>query len=112
MAAEGWERARRLRLPPMAQKVAKAQMKVFAADGITIQQFNESAGGQVVFHRHVHVIPRHDGVPMKSPARVKEEAAVLSDQALKLAAVLRTQPARSRARLRNLRTFALTARET
>ena len=42
----------------VAQKVAKAAMTAFAADGITIQQFNEGAGGQVVFHLHVHVIPR------------------------------------------------------
>ncbi len=55
-----------------------------------MQQFNESAGGQVVFHLHVHVIPRHDGVPMKPPASIKEEPSVLSDQALKLAAALKT----------------------
>ena len=73
----------------VAQKIAQAQMKVFGADGITIQQFNESAGGQVVFHLHVHVIPRKEGVPMKPPASVKEEASVLSDQALKLSAALR-----------------------
>jgi len=72
-----------------AQKIAKAGMKVFNADGVTVQQFNESAGGQVVFHLHVHVIPRKQGVPLKPPASVKEEASVLSDQALKLAAVLR-----------------------
>src|SRR5205807_10619356 len=40
----------------VAQKIAKASVDVFAADGITIQQFNEAAGGQVVFHLHVHVI--------------------------------------------------------
>ena len=45
----------------VAQKIAKAAMKVFGADGITVQQFNESAGGQVVFHLHVHVIPRKAG---------------------------------------------------
>jgi histidine triad (HIT) family protein len=72
-----------------AQKIAKAAVTVFGADGITIQQFNESAGGQVVFHLHVHVIPRKEGVPMKPPASVKEEASVLSDQALKLSAALR-----------------------
>ena len=70
----------------VAQKVARASLKVFGADGITIQQFNESAGGQVVFHLHVHVIPRKAGEPMKPPASVKEEASVLSDQALRLAA--------------------------
>jgi histidine triad (HIT) family protein len=72
-----------------AQKIARAAMKVFGADGITIQQFNESAGGQVVFHLHVHVIPRKAGEPMKPPASVKQEPSVLSDQALKLAAALK-----------------------
>ena len=73
----------------VAQKIAKAAMTAFEAEGVTVQQFNESAGGQVVFHLHVHVIPRKQGVPLKPPASVKEEASVLSDQALKLAAVLR-----------------------
>jgi histidine triad (HIT) family protein len=73
----------------VAQKVARAAVKVFGADGITVQQFNESAGGQVVFHLHVHVIPRKQGVPLKPPASVKEEASVLSDQALKLSAALK-----------------------
>src|ERR1041384_8456423 len=36
-----------------AQKIANAAVKVFAADGITIQQFNESAGGQGGFPLHV-----------------------------------------------------------
>jgi len=73
----------------VAQKIAKASMKVFGADGITVQQFNESAGGQVVFHLHVHVIPRHEGIAMKPPASVKAEPSELSDQALKLAAALK-----------------------
>jgi len=73
----------------VAQKIARAAVTVFGADGITVQQFNESAGGQVVFHLHVHVIPRKQGVPLKPPASVKEEASVLSDQALKLSAALK-----------------------
>jgi len=48
-----------------AQTIARAAMKGFKADGITIQQFNEPAGGQVVFHLHVHVIPRFDGVALR-----------------------------------------------
>src|SRR5215475_14313640 len=71
------------------QRIARAAVKVFAADGITIQQFNESAGGQVVFHLHVHMIPRKEGMPLKPPASVKEEMSVLSDQALRLSAALR-----------------------
>ena len=73
----------------VAQKIAQAAMAVFGADGITVQQFNEAAGGQVVFHLHVHVIPRRDGVQLKPPASHKEEASVLSDQALKLATALK-----------------------
>src|SRR6266550_1956320 len=73
----------------VAQTIAKASMKVFGADGVTVQQFNESAGGQVVFHLHVHVIPRHEGVAMKPPATVKADPSELSDQALKLAAALK-----------------------
>ena len=65
-------------------------MTVFNADGITIQQFNEGAGGQVVFHLHVHVIPRKAGVAMKPPASEKERPEVLSDQALRLAAALKS----------------------
>lgn len=72
----------------VAQKIAKAQMTVFGADGITIQQFNEGAGGQVVFHLHVHIIPRKAGVPMKPPAAEKEKPDTLADQAKKLAAAL------------------------
>ena len=67
----------------VVQKVARAAVTVFAADGITVQQFNEPAGGQVVFHLHFHVVPRKEGVAMKPPASVKEEMSVLSDQALK-----------------------------
>ena len=72
-----------------AQKVAKAAVEVFNADGVTVQQFNEGAGGQVVFHLHLHIIPRKTGVPMKPPASEKEKPEVLSDQALKLAAALK-----------------------
>ncbi|CAL8973181.1 putative HIT-like protein [Rhodoplanes serenus] len=72
----------------VAQMIAKAATQVFGADGITIQQFNEPAGGQVVFHLHVHVLPRKDGVPLKPAATFKEEAGVLAEQATRLAAAL------------------------
>src|SRR2546422_9127058 len=72
----------------VAQKIARAAVKVFGADGITVQQFNESAGGQVVFHLHVHVIPRKEGVPLKPPASVKEKPEVLAEHAKRLSAAL------------------------
>jgi histidine triad (HIT) family protein len=72
----------------VAQKVARAAIKAFGADGITVQQFNEGAGGQVVFHLHVHVIPRKTGAPMKPPASEKEKPDVLAENAKKLAAAI------------------------
>jgi histidine triad (HIT) family protein len=43
----------------------------------------------VVFHLHVHIIPRKIGVAMKPPASVKEAPDVLAEQAKQLAAALR-----------------------
>jgi len=72
----------------VVQKVAKAAMSTFAADGVTIQQYNEGAGGQVVFHLHVHIVPRKTGTPMKPPASEKEKPDVLAENAKKLAAAI------------------------
>jgi histidine triad (HIT) family protein len=72
----------------IAQRVAKVSVDVFGADGVTLQQFSESAGGQVVFHLHVHVIPRKEGIALKPPASVKEAPDVLKEQAARLTAAL------------------------
>jgi histidine triad (HIT) family protein len=69
-------------------RIAAAAKKAFQADGITVQQFNEAAGGQVVFHLHVHVMPRHDGIALLPPASRKEDVKVLEDNATKLVAAL------------------------
>jgi histidine triad (HIT) family protein len=69
-------------------KIAAAAKKAFHADGITIQQFNETAGGQVVFHLHVHVLPRHDGIELLPPGSRKEDVKVLEDNASKLESAL------------------------
>ena len=70
-------------------RIAAAAKKAFKADGITVQQFNEAAGGQVVFHLHVHVMPRHDGIALLPPASRKEDAKVLEDNTAKLIAALK-----------------------
>jgi histidine triad (HIT) family protein len=59
------------------QKVAKAVKTAMNADGLTIQQFNESAGGQVVFHIHFHVIPRFTGAAIKPHTGQMADPAVL-----------------------------------
>jgi len=71
-----------------AKTIAIAAKAAFKADGVTLQQFSEEAGGQVVFHLHVHIIPRHLGVPMKPPASEMETPAVLAEHAALLRAAL------------------------
>ena len=41
--------------------VARALRKAFNADGLTVLQSNERAGGQDVFHYHAHLAPRFVG---------------------------------------------------
>ncbi len=52
------------------QKLAQAVKEAFQADGVTIQQFNEAAGGQEVFHLHFHILPRHEGISLRAPGQM------------------------------------------
>jgi histidine triad (HIT) family protein len=72
----------------VAQRIARVSVDAFGANGVTLQQFSESAGGQVVFHLHVHIIPRKDGIALKPPASFHEAPEVLKAQAENLAAAL------------------------
>ena len=76
------------RLMPVVQKIARASKSAFAADGISIIQYNEPAGGQSVFHLHFHVIPRYDGVPLKPHTGGMEKPEVLAANAEKLRSAL------------------------
>ena len=71
----------------MTQKVAVAAKQAFAADGITVTQFSEPAGGQLVFHLHFHVIPRYEGLALRS-AGVIGDSALLAAHAEKLKAAM------------------------
>jgi histidine triad (HIT) family protein len=69
--------------------IANAAMKAYKADGITIQQFSEPASGQMVYHLHMHVMPRFEGIALLAPASRKEDGKVLEDNAAKLIAALK-----------------------
>ncbi|MGB3643342.1 MAG: HIT family protein [Mesorhizobium sp.] len=72
----------------VVQKIAVAVKKAFSADGVTIQQFNEPAAGQSVYHLHVHVLPRFEGVPLKPHTGAMEKPEVLAANAEKIRAAL------------------------
>lgn len=45
----------------IVKKISKIVKDVMNADGININMNNLPAAGQVVFHSHIHVIPRFNG---------------------------------------------------
>ncbi len=64
-----------------AKKIAKAIKEDTKADGINIEMNNGKAAGQIIFHSHIHVIPRFidDGYrhwkgPEKTPEEIREMA--------------------------------------
>jgi len=70
------------------QKVANGVRKAFEAEGVLIQQFNEPAAGQTVFHLHFHVLPRHPGVPLRAHSGKMADHALLAQHAEKLRTAL------------------------
>jgi histidine triad (HIT) family protein len=66
------------------KKIAIAAKSAFEADGVTIMQFNEAAGGQTVFHVHVHVIPRHAGIGLAPHSGKMADPAMLAEQAARI----------------------------
>ncbi len=74
-------------LMTVVQKVARAAKAAFQADGVTLSQFSESAAGQVVFHTHFHIIPRHEGVEMRPPGQMGDQEAI-AEHARRIAAAL------------------------
>jgi histidine triad (HIT) family protein len=66
------------------QKIARAVHQAMGADGMLIQQFNEAAAGQTVFHLHVHLIPRRSGEPVRKHTGGMADPALLARQAEKI----------------------------
>lgn len=70
------------------QKLARAVVKAFNADGVSVAQFNEASSGQTVFHLHFHIIPRFEGIALKPHTTTMEDNAVLAANAEKIRAAL------------------------
>ncbi|MGV6874880.1 HIT family protein [Pseudochelatococcus sp. B33] len=51
-----------------ARKIARAVRAAFNADGVFVGQYNEAAAGQTVYHLHVHILPRFEGVELRRHA--------------------------------------------
>ena len=75
-------------LMAVVQKIARAAQQAFAADGVLIKQYNESAAGQTVFHLHVHVLPRRDGVELRPHSGKMADHSVLAKHAGMIRAAL------------------------
>ncbi len=73
------------------QKLAQAAKTAMHADGITLHQYNEPAGGQSVFHLHFHIMPRYTGVELLPHLGPMEKPEVLEANRAKIAAALGTK---------------------
>ena len=76
------------RFMPAVQTVAIAVKAGMKAEGLTLQQFNDSAGGQQVFHLHLHVLPRWTGVALRPPGGPFQNAEALRPHAERIIAAL------------------------
>lgn len=68
------------------QKVARAVRQALNPDGILVSQFNGAAAGQTIFHLHVHILPRFDGVSLGRHGAGMADAQELRDLASLIAA--------------------------
>jgi histidine triad (HIT) family protein len=68
--------------------IANAAKTGLGADGVQVEQFNEAASGQTVYHLHFHIIPRFDGVALKGHASGMEQPDVLAAGAEKIRGAL------------------------
>ncbi len=72
----------------VTQKMARAALKAFNADGVQIRQYNETAAGQTVFHLHFHILPVLEGQIIKPHSGKMADHIALAKQAEALRAAL------------------------
>ena len=76
------------RFMPSVQKVGRAVMAGMKAEGLLLQQFNEPASGQQVYHLHFHLLPCWTGVAIRPPNGPFQDAEKLKPLADRITAAL------------------------
>lgn len=76
-------------LAPIIKKISLAIKTALGADGINIEMNNDPVAGQIIFHAHIHIVPRFSGDGFKHwhGARGYREGE-MSDTAQKIAKAL------------------------
>jgi len=77
-----------LRVMANSRRIALAMRQVLQPDGLVVRQLNGAAAGQVVFHYHMHLVPRRSGDSPPLHGRSMADPAHLADQATRIAAAL------------------------
>ena len=72
----------------IARQMALALREAFKPEGMFIYQLNGAAAGQSVFHIHTHVVPRYEGVTLRSHEAGMEDDKILEEQAQRIRAAL------------------------
>lgn len=75
-------------LMPRVQRIGRAAVAALKADGLTLMQFSEAPAGQTVFHLHFHLLPRHEGVPLRAHEGKMADGAALKALAERIRAEL------------------------
>lgn len=70
------------------QRVAKAVRAALKPDGLVVTQFNGAPAGQTVYHLHVHIIPRWEGVALGRHAEGMADVDELKDLAAQISAMI------------------------
>lgn len=79
-------------LQDVIRNVALALKEAYRCPGTSTRQHNESAGGQDVWHYHVHVFPRFENDQLYGSERIRINPDARAHQAARLRDVLADQP--------------------
>jgi histidine triad (HIT) family protein len=70
----------------LARNISLAMKATFHCDGILIRQHNEPAGGQHIWHFHLHIIPRYENDDLENSQKEPFPAGERAKYARKLGA--------------------------